>query len=176
MRRGPVDERPTQRLLQLIASWQRAGGRTITLTTLAQIVRREEWREEHPTHRGRETDMGFDFGKFLAILGAVAPVILMVTPGGAVLAPLIPVMIKGIAEAQQMPGKTGPEKKAIVLHEVEQGAHVLNTLKPGTIDPALAVEAAGHGIDAVITSIHAVETAQAALPAVPALIASPPAA
>jgi len=161
----------------MIADWQRHGGQTITLDTLAQIVRREEWREEHPVHRGRERHhMGFDFGKFLAILGAVAPVVLMVVPGGAVLAPLIPVMIKGIAEAQQMPGKTGPEKKAIVLHEVEQGALVLNSLKPGTIDPALAVEAAGHGIDAVITSIHAVETAQAALPAVPALIATPPAA
>jgi hypothetical protein len=119
--------------------------------------------------------MGFDFKQFTSILTLVAPVVLLAVPGGAALAPLAGVIIKGIQDAQQQPGKTGPEKKAFVLTLVQDAASGTNLVKPGTIDQPLVVEAAGHAIDAVIGTVNAIQTAHAALPTVPAL-ALPPAA
>lgn len=118
--------------------------------------------------------MGFDFKQFASILTLVAPVVLLAVPGGAALAPLAGVIIKGIQDAQQQPGKTGPEKKAFVLSLVQDAATGTNLVKPGTIDAPLVVEAAGHAVDAVITTVNAISTAHAALPNGPSAL--PPAA
>jgi hypothetical protein len=103
--------------------------------------------------------VGFPFAKFFAVLTAVAPVVLMAVPGGAALTSLIPIIVSGIAEAQQKPGATGPEKKAYVLKLVASAAAGIEVVKSGTVDPALIEEAAGHAIDAVITTVHAVAKA-----------------
>lgn len=110
--------------------------------------------------------MALDFKKFFEILTAIAPVILMAIPGGAALAPLVPLIVKGIADAQQT-AKTGPEKKALVMQLVNDVSTGTNIVKPNTIDTALITQAAGFGIDAVITAVNAVASAHAAMPNVP---------
>lgn len=105
--------------------------------------------------------MAFDFKQFLGILTAIAPVVLMAVPGGTILSPLVPLIVKGIADAQQST-KTGPEKKAMVIQLVQDAAAGTNMVKPHTIDTALITEAAGHGVDAVIGAVNAVQAAHAA--------------
>lgn len=118
--------------------------------------------------------MGFDFGKFLQILTTVAPVILLAVPGGAALAPVAAVIVTGIADAQKKPGATGPEKKAFVLQLVKDATEGAVLVKPGAIDPVLVQEAAGHAIDAVIATVHAVQGAHDQLPHVLTAIDPPP--
>lgn len=107
--------------------------------------------------------MGFDFRKFLAVLSEIAPPILKGV-GGEALVPLVPLIVTGIAEAEKLPGASGAEKKATVLELVKKATAGTNIVRPGTIDPALVESAAGHAIDAVITSVKAVQGAQAQLP------------
>lgn len=118
--------------------------------------------------------MGFPFRQFFTTLTVLAPALLPIVPGGALVAPFVPIIIKTIADAQQDPGKTGPEKRAFVQQAVKDGAELANQAKPGTIDVALVVDAAGHYTDAVIGSINAVKQAHDKLPAVPAMIPPTP--
>jgi hypothetical protein len=119
--------------------------------------------------------MGFPFARFFSILTAIAPVILMAVPGGAALAPLVPIIVQGVADAQQQPGATGATKKAYVMALVTDAVTGANTVKPGTIDAPTALTAASEGIDAVITSVNAVQLAHANQPtAPPTLLAAPP--
>lgn len=111
--------------------------------------------------------MVFDFSAFLKILTTVAPAVLAVVPGGAALAPLAPLIIKGIGDAQQTQAP-GADKKAAVLTLVKDAIEGTNLVKPGTLDPALVQDAASHAIDAVITTIHVIEGAHAKLPDPPA--------
>jgi hypothetical protein len=112
----------------------------------------------------------FNLNQWLSVFSLLAPIILALVPGAAKFAPLTGVILKGIADQQAIPGKVGAEKKAAVLALVTDGAQGVNLVKPNTIDIGLATEAAGHAIDAVITSINAVQTAHAAQPTVPALL------
>jgi hypothetical protein len=114
--------------------------------------------------------MGFPFAKFFSTLTAIAPAILLAVPGGAALAPMVPLIVAGIAHEQAIAGKSGADKKAAVLQLVADSVAGTNLVKPGTIDPALVQVAAGHAIDAVITSVQAVQAAHAALPSVPAIV------
>lgn len=117
--------------------------------------------------------MGFDFKKWLGILTMVAPVILMVVPGGAALAPLIPVIVTGIADAQKKPGATGVEKKAFVMQLVKDTMIGTELVKPGLVDPVVLADAASQAIDAVIATVNAISKAHAALPTVPSLVPTP---
>lgn len=114
--------------------------------------------------------MKFDFSKWFTIVTALAPMVLFLVPHGQALLPFAGVIIAGITDAQKKIGATGPEKKAFVQQLVGDAAAGTNLVRPGTIDPALAVEAAGHAIDAIITSVNAVRDAHAALPNAPSLI------
>lgn len=114
--------------------------------------------------------MAFNFGQWSGILTMVLPLVLMLVPGGAALAPVASVILKGMMDAQQKPGATGASKKAYVLTLVQDAAVGTNLIKPNTIDPDLTVEAAGHAVDAVISVVNAIQTAHAALPTVPALV------
>lgn len=119
--------------------------------------------------------MGLDFKKWLGILTAVAPVIMLAVPGGAAFAPLIPSVIVAIADAQQKPGATGVEKKAYVLQIAKDAFSTTNLVHPGTVDAAVMLEAVAHGVDAVIGAVNAVQKAHDALPSVPSALALPPA-
>lgn len=114
--------------------------------------------------------MAFNLKQFLGVLTAVAPIVFLAVPGGAALAPFVPLIVKGIADAQAQPGATGVEKKAFVLALVKDAADTTAQLNPHLIDPALTVAAAGQAVDAVITTVNAIQTAHAALPDVPAAI------
>lgn len=117
--------------------------------------------------------MGFPFAKFFSVLTFIGPMILMAVPGGAGLAPLIPIIITGIAEAQKKPGATGAEKKAYVLSLVDTAIAGINAVRPGTVNASQMHQAAGYAIDAIITSMHAVEAAHEALPHIPSIAATP---
>lgn len=112
-----------------------------------------------------------NFKKFVAILTTIAPVILLTVPGGAALAPLVPLIVAGIADAQKKPGATAVEKKAYVMALVQDAVDAIEQTKPGLVDPSLLIAASDHAIEAVLQSVKAVEHAHAALPTLPAAMA-----
>lgn len=114
--------------------------------------------------------MKFDFKKFVSILTIVAPVILLTVPGGAALAPLVPLIVAGITDAQKQHGTTGAEKKAYVMALVQDAVNAIEQTKPGLMDPGLLIGASDHAIDAVLATVKAVQQAHAAQPSVPALV------
>jgi hypothetical protein len=116
--------------------------------------------------------MAFDLKQFLATLAVVAPALVLALPGGEKVAPYLPLITKGIADAQATPGATGATKRAFVLALVDDAVKVTALANPKLIDPALTVEAAGLTIDAIITTINAVQKAHDALPGVPAVISA----
>jgi len=116
----------------------------------------------------------FDMHKFLAVLGAVGPLVLALVPGSEKIATVIPVILTGIAEAEAIKGATGAEKKAHVLEIVAAGVAVANATGKVILVPAEVTEVASHGIDTVIGTIHVVEGAKVVK--VPALPAATPAA
>lgn len=119
--------------------------------------------------------MGFPFKQFFGALTTLAPVVLMVVPGGAALAPFVPLIVKAIADAEKDPGASGADKRAFVQAQVANGAALANQAKPGTINEPMIVDAAGHYVDAVIGSINAVKKAAVALPDAPSLLDTHPA-
>jgi hypothetical protein len=114
--------------------------------------------------------MGFPFKKFVAALTTLAPIVLLLVPGGDKVAPFVPVILAGIAEAEKIKGATGPEKKAHVQSLVAGVADGIALAKPGEIDKEELLEASGSAIDAIIATIRVIETAQANLPALPPLV------
>lgn len=109
--------------------------------------------------------MKFDFNKFLAVLNAVGPVILSAIPGGEKIGTMIPTIVKGIGEAEQIQGASGADKKAHVLALVQDGVTAANASGHVTLDPAEVNAIASSGVDAVIGTIHVVHNV--APPAVP---------
>jgi hypothetical protein len=101
--------------------------------------------------------MKFDLNKFLTLVNALAPVILVNVPGGEKVAPFVPIIAKGIIAAQQIKGASGPEKRAHVLESLAAGVQVSNQTGKTAIDEHALTTAAGAGIDAVIGAIHAIE-------------------
>lgn len=120
--------------------------------------------------------MGFSFSKFAAVLTTLAPIVTLLVPGGDKVAPYLPAILAGMAEAQQIPGASGRDKKAHVLAMVEQAADALAVGKPGKVDKATLLLIAGNTIDTVISTIHVIEQAQATLPAMPGLVEKLPSA
>ena len=108
--------------------------------------------------------MSLSFNKFVSILTTVAPVILLVVPGGTVLAPLLPLIIKAIADAERQAGASGPEKRAQVVATIQRVAAASNVMDPGTVNQVVMKAALGHAIDAMLTSVNAVAVAHEAVP------------
>lgn len=100
--------------------------------------------------------MKFDLHKFLAIVNLVGPVVLAALPGGAVIAPMIPVIVAGIGEAQQIKGATGAQKKEHVMKIVQAGIAVANQTGKVKLDPTEVETVASNGIDTVISTIHVI--------------------
>lgn len=98
----------------------------------------------------------FSTSRFLEIVKMIAPVVLMVVPGGA---PFAPLLVNGIVEAQGLyhppdvadgSPLTGAEKKAHVLGLLRDGAATVNLVRPGSVDPMLLEFAAGSAIDVIV--------------------------
>lgn len=88
-----------------------------------------------------------------ALVALLAPIILGLIPRFP--KTLIPIVIAAIAEAEALPGATGPEKKAHALELIRQAILALNVVKPKPgidVDKALALVSGG--IDLVIGLIH----------------------
>lgn len=61
---------------------------------------------------------------------------------------LIPAIIQGIQEAEQLPGAKGPEKKAHVLALVDLAIQGINAAKRKTVlDPVAVTPVVDHAID-----------------------------
>lgn len=101
----------------------------------------------------------FDIAKFLQIVSMIGPGVLMLVPGGAAIAPLVPVIIHAIGDAEQIKGATGAEKKAHVLAIADAAVTVANTTGKVTLDPVQVQAVAGQGIDAVIGTVAIVQGA-----------------
>lgn len=108
--------------------------------------------------------MKFNLTKFLGIVNALAPVVLLAVPGGAVIAPIVPVIVNAITEAEQISGASGPEKKAHVLNIVDAAVVTANATGKVHINPTEAADAASHGIDAVIGAVAVIEGAKVVKP------------
>jgi len=96
------------------------------------------------------------FSKWLDLVKLLAPVVLVNVKGGEKIAPLVPLVINGITEAEQIKGATGPEKKAHVLNIVDAAIQTINATSKVHIDLAGAKAATSGGIDAVVSAVNAV--------------------
>lgn len=85
--------------------------------------------------------------KWLQTVAHVAPMILSFTP----LAPIAGAVSLGIQAAEQIPGATGEQKKALVQQIVALGAQATNAQAGKTvIDPTEAATVANTAIDTVV--------------------------
>jgi hypothetical protein len=98
--------------------------------------------------------------KWFALITGLAPLILSNIKGGDKIAPVIPVIVSGIQEAEQIKGASGADKKAHVLKTVEAGVAAANATGKVKLDTAEVQAVASDGIDAVIGAVHVVEGAK----------------
>ena len=95
--------------------------------------------------------------KWFQLLIGLAPLILANIKGGSKIAPIIPVIVAGIEEAEKVKGATtGAEKKAHVLNTVEAGIAAANATGKVKIDAAEVTQLASDGIDVVISAVNLV--------------------
>jgi hypothetical protein len=104
--------------------------------------------------------MKFNLHKFIDVVKFIAPVVLLAVPGGAAIAPLIPVITHAITEAEQMKGASGAEKKKHVLEITAASVTTLNASGKVHLNPAEVAQVASDGIDAVIGTVHVIEGAK----------------
>jgi hypothetical protein len=91
--------------------------------------------------------------KWLVVVLQVAPVLIALVPGVPPI--LVPLIVRGITDAQQIKGASGADKKRHVLAIVADGITAVNAVKPGTIpDPAGVLVASGLGIDTTIATVN----------------------
>lgn len=96
--------------------------------------------------------------KWFDILKIIGPAVLAVIPGGAAIAPLV---VAGMQAAEQIPGKTGTEKKALVQEIVAIGAQGANAVaKREMLPPAEVAAVTGTGIDTVVGVVNLIHRAQ----------------
>lgn len=89
--------------------------------------------------------------KWLELIAKLAPVLLVLAPGGAVLAPLVPVIIHAIQEAEQLKDADGADKKAHVQNIVADGVAVTNAAAGKTLlDPKAVLAISDGAIDTVV--------------------------
>ena len=109
--------------------------------------------------------MKFDLHKTLMLINLLAPIALANVKGGEKVSQFIPIVTNGIIAAEQMKGATGAEKKAHVLEIVTAGVQASNATGKTAIDVHEVVTAAGAGIDATISAVHAIEGGKVVKPA-----------
>jgi hypothetical protein len=117
------------------------------------------------------------FSRFLEILARVAPLTLSLIPG--IPAAIAPFVAMGIAQAEHLPGASGPAKLQAAISITRQGFAGLNAAAGHeVIDPDLSDAALAHGISAVvdIANIMAKKTAAGTAPPTTIDQATPPAA
>lgn len=91
--------------------------------------------------------------KWLKLLKQIGPTVLLFTP----LAPIAPAVIAGIELAEQIPGATGAQKKAIVQQIAKTAADGANAQAGHTvIDPGSIELVAGQAIDTTVGVINIV--------------------
>lgn len=96
--------------------------------------------------------------KWLQILETVGLAIMPFTPA----APLTPFVIGGIQLAEQIPGATGEQKKAVALQIVALGAQATNAAaNKQVIDPAAAQATAAATINTIVGVTNLVHQASA---------------
>src|SRR4051794_37381771 len=98
--------------------------------------------------------------KWFQLITGLAPLILANVKGGDKITPVIPVIVAGIQEAEQIAGASGADKKDHVLKTVDAGVAAANATGKVHLDPGEVQQIAGHGIDVVINTMHAVEGAK----------------
>jgi hypothetical protein len=102
--------------------------------------------------------------KWLNLVKLVAPLVLSNVKGGDKIAEMIPTITDGIAEAEQIKGASGPEKKAHVLNVVHAGVAAANASGKVTLDQAEVQGIASDGIDAVVNTLHVIDGAKVVKP------------
>ena len=90
--------------------------------------------------------------KWFEIVKLVLPIVGIVVPGAA---PLVPMIMGGIHEAEQLPGADGPTKKAHVMNIVADGAQAASATGKVAIDPTTAVAITEKVFD-VVDAVHKV--------------------
>lgn len=96
--------------------------------------------------------------KWLSLAANLAPLVLMGIPGMPIV--LVPLIVHGIQEAQQIAGASGAAKKAHVLASVTDGIAAVNGVKgKQVVDPAIVTTVVSPAIDTTIGVIKAVQAA-----------------
>jgi len=106
----------------------------------------------------------FDLTKFLTIVNAVAPIVLLTVPKGEKIGQFIPTITQAIVSAEQIKGATGAEKKAHVLEIVAAGVATANATGKVKLDGSEVAAVAGAGIDAVIGTVAVIQGAKVVKP------------
>jgi hypothetical protein len=101
--------------------------------------------------------------KWLQILEQYGPNVLLFTPA----APLAPFVLAGIHVAHQIPGATGPQKKALATQIATLSAQAADVAagRP-VVDPAAVADATSSAIDAVVKTVNIIHDAKAPAPPV----------
>jgi hypothetical protein len=107
--------------------------------------------------------------KWLTLAQFLAPAVLMAVPHGDKIAPFVPVITSGIQEAEQIPGASGPEKKAHVMNLAMAAFQTLQRSGKVHLDVGQFQSVIGAGIDATVGTIDLVHQAH-----VPAGVLLPP--
>lgn len=69
-------------------------------------------------------------------------------------AALVPHVINGIALAEGMKGKTGPQKLEIAVEVVKEGLKATNAIRPGKINTVISDEVIASATSAVVDSVN----------------------
>lgn len=100
--------------------------------------------------------VGMNWEKWKEILNVFAPLVFALVPGGAALAPIVPAIINGISEAQQIRGASGPDKKAHVMAIVADAVAATNDAAGKIVLPSeQTMDAASSAIDTTIAVVNA---------------------
>lgn len=102
--------------------------------------------------------------KWFRILKEIGPTVLAFTP----IAPLVPAIIAGIELAEQIPGATGAQKKAIVQQIAKTAAEGANAQAGHVVIDAASIETvAGSAIDTVVGVVNIIHQLPEAPPPSP---------
>lgn len=83
---------------------------------------------------------------WIRVVVSALPAVLAVIPG--LPRTLVPIIVDGIAEAEHLPGSSGPEKRAHVTELVKVGIDGINAARGTTvIDPSTVMPTVEHAID-----------------------------
>ena len=105
--------------------------------------------------------------KFLQLLAQFGPLILMINPATAAIAPLV---IHAISEAQTLQ-VSGADKKEHALLIIEDGVNIAHqTHVKGFEDPVLVMATVGTAIDTVVGVVKVIDGTKVAADPVPATV------